>query len=252
MATSLRHYFKVRKRMSKIIDVYGKKLFSLALIFNALLTVAFAVGILGGFYTLYPLWKPYPPYIIDGSIFWILIPAAVINIFPCVNIGKVHTGRLWFHHYVYGFIVMGVSIAALALSIPVSLMLNLFTGYITDTNINIGRFFILGGLTLVIDDLPDVSNGLKSSLSFLKSKAHKHSEVIHAVQVVMVFVSLYFLTAISLYLLQNPPEVTLANSILVGTLLTTTATSIANSKRRAWLNIKLEKTKTTKNVSDTA
>jgi len=236
--------------MSRIIDVYGRKLFSLALMFNALLTVTFAVGILGGFYTLFPLWKPYAPYIIDGSIFWILIPAAVINIFPCVNIGKVHTGRLWFHHYVYGFAVMGISIVALALSIPAPLMLNLFTGYITDPIINLGRFFIIGGLALVIDDLPDVSKGLKSSLCFLKGKAHKHSGIIHKIQVVTSFVALYFLVAISLFLLQNPQEVTLANSILWGTLLITTLTSGANAWRKAWLTIVLEKTKATEKLSD--
>jgi len=229
--------------MSRLIDVYGRKIFSLALMFNALLTVTFAVGILGGFYTLFPLWKPYAPYIIDGSVFWILIPAAIVNIFPCVNIGKVHTGRLWFHHYVYGFAVMGISIIVLALSVPTPVMLNLFTGYITDPGINLGRFFIIGGLALVIDDLPDVSSRLEKSLCYLKSKAHKNGRIVHSVQFIMGCISLYFLAAVTIYLLQHPSELTPANVIFVGTLIVTSLTSFANVRRKAWLNIKLEKTK---------
>ena len=36
-----------------------KKIFSLALIFNALITIAVVVGILFGFYRAYPDWKPF-------------------------------------------------------------------------------------------------------------------------------------------------------------------------------------------------
>ena len=228
--------------MSKIIDVYGKKLFSLALIFNALLTIVFAMGILAGFYTLFPQWKPYPPYILDGSLFWFLIPAAIINIFPCVNIGKVETGRLWFHHYVYGFIVLGLAATLTALWFPAS-MPSLFTANTTNPGINIGRFFILGGLTLIVDDLPDVSKRLKSGLCSLKSKAHRNGKAFHTIQLFAGFASLYFLLTISIYLPQHPAEITLANIILLGTLLVTTLTSFANAGRKAWLNIKLEKTK---------
>jgi hypothetical protein len=196
----------------------------------------FAIGIIGGFYTLYPLWKPYPPLIFDGSMFWILIPAALFNIFPCVNIGKVDTGRLWFHHYVYGFVVAGVSTIVTALTAPAA-MPSLFTSYITDIDINIGRFFIVGGLTLVIDDLADVSKRLRSALRAAKSKASQNGITLHTIQFLMGLVALYFLVAVVVYLAQNPVEVTLANAILLGTLLVTVLTSFANVKRKVWLNI---------------
>jgi uncharacterized membrane protein len=228
--------------MSKIIDVYGKKLFSLALIFNSLLTIVYAMGLLAGFYTLFPQWKPYPPYILDGSLFWILILAAIINIFPCVNIGKVETGRLWFHHYVYGFIVLGVAATLTAIWFPAS-MPSLFTANTTNPGINVGRFFILGGLTLIVDDLPDVSKKLKSGLCFLKAKAHQNGRAFHAIQSLMGFAVLYFFLAISIYVPQHPSEITLANVILLDTLLVTTLTSFANAIRKVWLNIKLEKAK---------
>jgi hypothetical protein len=228
--------------MSKIVDIFGKKLFSLSLIFNSLLTIVYAIGLLSTFYTLYPEWKPFPPYIMDGSLFWILIPATLINIFPSVNIGKVETGRLWFHHYVYGFIIIAIAATLTAIWYPNS-MLSLFTANMTNPGINVGRFFILGGLTLVVDDLPDVSKTLKSGLCFLKSKAHQNGRTIHAIQLIMGFAALYFLIAVSLYLPEHPAETTLANVILLGTLLVTTLTSFANATRKSWLNIKLEKAK---------
>jgi hypothetical protein len=227
--------------MSRIVAIYGKKLFSLALIFNSLLTIVYAIGLLSAFYVLYPGWKPYYPYVVNGQLFWILIPAALINIFPCVNIGKVDTGRLWFHHYVYGFIVLAISAALTAFFAP-SAILTLFTADTTDLCINIGRFFILGGLTLVIDDLPDVSKKLKSALRSAKSKAQQNGKILHAIQLVMGFVSLYFFVAIAIYLPQHPREVTLANAILLGTLLVTSLTSFASVIRKDWLSIDLETT----------
>jgi hypothetical protein len=225
--------------MGRIADIYGKKFFSLALIFNSLLTIVYAIGILAHFYKPYPKWVPYPPFIISGQLFWILIPAAIINIFPCVNIGKVDTGRLWFHHYVYGFIVAGISLIVTAIWAPAA-MLTLFTANTTDLGINVGRFFILGGLTLVIDDLPDVSKKLSSSLNLLKPKAQKNGKTINIVQLLMGFVTVYIFIAISLYLPPHPAETTLANAILLGTLLVTTLTSFANVRRRVWLNIRME------------
>jgi hypothetical protein len=222
--------------MGKIVDVYCKKIFSVSLLFNALLTMVFSIGLLASYYTLFPKWTPYPPFIFDGRLFWVLIVAAVFNIFPCVNIGKVHTGRLWFHHYVYGFIVTTGAIVASAVLVPGGLP-SLLIIYTTDVGVNAGRFFILGGATLVLDDLADVSKGLYSGLQFFKSKAQKNGRILHAVQIVMGFVALYFLVAICSYLALHPTEITLANAILVGTLAITVVTSFANAKRRVWLQV---------------
>jgi hypothetical protein len=222
--------------MGKIVDVYCRKIFSVSLLFNALLTVVFSIGLLASYYTLFPAWTPYPPFIFDGRLFWVLIVAAIFNIFPCVNIGKVHTGRLWFHHYVYGFIVAALAIVASAVLVPGGLS-SLLIIYTTDVGVNAGRFFILGGATLVLDDLADVSKGLYSGLRFVKSKAQKNARILHAVQVIMGFVTLYFLAAICAYLALHPIEITLANAILIGTLSITVVTSFANVKQRVWLRV---------------
>jgi hypothetical protein len=222
--------------MGKVVDIYCKKVFSLSLIFNSLLTVVFAMGLLASYYTLFPDWTPYAPFIVDGRLFWLLIPAALFNIFPCVNIGKVHTGRLWFHHYVYGLLVITAAIAAASVSLPSGLS-SLLIIYTTDAGVNLGRFFIVGGVTLVLDDLADVSERLQSGLKFLKTKAHRNGRILHLVQIGMGFVALYFLAAISIYLTQNPVEVTLANSILISSLAITVLTSFANVKRKVWFNV---------------
>ena len=224
--------------MGKIVDIYCRKVFSLALIFNSLLTVVFAMGLLASYYALFPTWTPYPPFIFDGRLFWLLIPAALFNIFPCVNIGKVHTGRLWFHHYVYGFLVIIAAIAATALLLP-SGMSSLFTIYTTDAGVNACRFFIVGGVTLVLDDLADVSERIQSGLKFVKTKAHRNGRILHLVQLGLGFVALYFLGAITIYLTQHHDEITLANSILVGSIVITVLTSFANVKRKVWLNVNM-------------
>jgi hypothetical protein len=216
---------------------YGKKIFSLALLFNAVLTFEYAVQILAGFYRAYPYWKPYPPFIFDGSMFWAIIPVAIIIFFPAVSTGQTKCGRLWFHHYVYGFVVAAIAAALLLIFTPVPL-LDLFTKNITDVYINIGRFFVLGGLTLVLDDLPDVSGVLRKFLSYVKLKAYQGRRALHAVQLVLGFVSLYFCLAVIAYIVIEPLGFTLANVILVGTLLVTTLTSFASVKRRIWLNVK--------------
>ena len=138
--------------------VYGKKLLSLSLIFNSLLSIVYAAGLLTGYYV--DGWTLYVPYLVNGALFWMLILASIINIFPSATIGQVRTGRLWFHHYVYGFLVSALAIAFLVTLAPISLF-SLFTTNTTNTTVNIGRFFVLGGLTLILDDLPDVSNGLR-------------------------------------------------------------------------------------------
>jgi hypothetical protein len=210
---------------------YGKKLFSIALIFNALVTITFAVGLLSGFYI--DNWRSYSPYLIDGNLFWAVIAAGIINIFPATHICKVKTGRLWFHHYVYGFIVLGLSFIFLIFCTSVPL-LSLFTTNTTDVAVNVGRFFVLGGLALVLDDLPDVSSGIASFLCKLKSLAHRGRKTIHAVQYLMGFVSLYFFAAVTIWVTQNPEGATLANIIFAGTLLITCLTSFWSVKRKIW------------------
>jgi hypothetical protein len=221
--------------MQKAVGIYGRKILSVTLIFNALLTILCAVGLLHGVYLDH--WKPYVPYLVDGNLLWLMIAAAVLNIFPCATLGKVHTGRLWFHHYVYGFVVLLSAFAWIILFTPVSLV-NAFMINTTNATVNAGRFFALGGLALVLDDLPDVSKYMEHSLGWLKRKAAQVGKLLHAVQFLLGVMVMYLVFAISLAIIQSPQGATTANVILIGTLMATAATSFAAVKRKTWLNLK--------------
>jgi hypothetical protein len=214
---------------------YGRKLFSIALIFNALVCISYAIGLLAGFYIEH--WSLYFPFIINGNLFWLVIVASVVNIFPAAHIGKVKTGRLWFHHYVYGFFVWFASAALLLMSTSVSLF-SLATANITDIGINAGRFFILGGMALVLDDLPDVSSTTASALSWLKWKAYQGRQLVHLVQFLMGCVSVYFSVSVCGWIALNPGGATVANLILVGTLAINGLLSFMSVKRKIWFRIK--------------
>ena len=220
--------------MHRIISVYGRKIFSVALIFNALLTITFAVGLLWGFYVEH--WRLYPPYLIDGNLFWLVIAAAVINIFPAAYLGRVHTGRLWFHHYVYGFFVIVASLLWLVFFTPVSILIVFFINT-TNLSVNFGRFFFLGGLALLLDDLPDVHSVTWKSLRWLKSKAHQIKEIMHVIQLAMGFVAISFFIIVSLSIFHKPQWMTPANFIQMGTLLITAFTSFGSVKTKVWLKL---------------
>jgi hypothetical protein len=214
--------------------IIGKKIFSVSLIFNALLTVASCLSILGGVYWHYSGWKPFQPYLIDGNIFWVAIAAAVINIFPSARLGRdLHTGRFLFHHYFYGFLVLVCASVYVTLFTSASLLTIFFTDD-TSVAVNLGRFFILGGLALLLDDLPDVSKKMDSTLNWLKMKAHSGEKIVSVVQVIVGAVSLYLFAAVCLSMSQNLKWLTLANFLLVGTLFITGVTSFIFVKRGAW------------------
>jgi len=213
-----------------------KKIFSLALIFNALITIAIVVGILFGFYRAYPYWKPFSPYLIEGNIFWLAIAAAMINIFPSACIGRaLHTGRFLFHHYVYGFLVLFFASLFVVFFTPVSLI-DIFLITSSDLAINTGRFFILAGLTLLLDDLPDVSERIESMLNWVKAKACQARRVLHVLQIVTGLVSLYLLVSILITTTLNPEGI-VNNIFLISSLTITVITSLAFVKRKAWLKI---------------
>jgi hypothetical protein len=214
-----------------------KKIFSVSLVFNALLTIGCTVGIFGGFYGYYHNWHPFAPYLISGNLLWVAIAAAVINIFPSAGLGRsLHTGRFLFHHYFYGFMVLFFSAVYVIFFTPVSL-LTIFLVNNTSVAVNVGRFFILGGWTLVLDDLPDVHSRLDSGLNWLKCKVGQGGRFVSAVQLAVGVVSLYVFAAVTLSVYTTPDYVTVANLLLIGTLFITSITSFIFVKRQVWQKI---------------
>jgi hypothetical protein len=217
------------------LPVYARKLLSLSLIFNSLLSIVYATGLLTGYYV--DRWTLYVPYLVDGALFWVLILASIINIFPSATVGQVRTGRLWFHHYIYGFLVSALALVFLIILAPISIF-SLFTANTTNVTVGVGRFFVLGGLTLVVDDLPDVSDRLRRALRFLKLKVYRGRRLMHIAQYIMGCLSIYLFAAVVLYIGRNPQNATLANSVLSANILITSLISFAVAKRKMWLQIK--------------
>ncbi|HUK85494.1 MAG TPA: hypothetical protein VLU95_06510, partial [Candidatus Acidoferrum sp.] len=211
-----------------------KKTFSLTLMLNSFVTLATITGILYGFY--FHAWRSYSPYLIDGNLFLLAAAAALINIFPSASIGRcLHTGRLWFHHYVYGFFVLIIaSIFIVAFtSIPLD---RLFIVNSSNVAVNAGRFFVLTGLVLFLDDLPDVSKRIESALNKVKSKAYQIRKAIHVTQLISGIVTFYVFLTIALSSFEHH-ALTVSNFLTMGTLLITSITAIAFVNRKVWLKI---------------
>ena len=222
--------------MVSSLRVITKKIFSLTLILNSLVTLACTAQIMYNNYHAFPYWQPYAPYLVSGSVFFLVIVAALVNIFPSASIGRtLHTGRVWFHHYVYGFFVLVASAVFVVVFTSVSL-LTFFLVYTSDLAVNAGRFFFLAGFTLILDDLPDVSKRVESTLNRLKSKAYQGRKALHYLQLFTGLVSFYVFLAVSLWTTQHP-ELIVEASFMIGTFLVTSLTSFACVKRKAWLKI---------------
>lgn len=222
--------------MVSSIWVIAKKIFSISLILNALITLATVAQIIFYHYRSFPYWQPYSPYIFNGSIFFLVIIAALLNIYPSARLGRtLHTGRLLFHHYVYGFLVLLFSIAFIVTFTSVSLF-SLFLVYNQTVAVNAGKFLFLVGFALVLDDLPDVSKRIDSTLNKCKSKAYSARKVLHVLQLVTGLVSFYVFLAVSLWTTQHP-ELALPAAFTSGTFLITSLTCIAFIKRKEWLKV---------------
>jgi hypothetical protein len=175
--------------------------------------------------------------LINANLFWIAIVAAIINIFPSASLGRsLHTGRFLFHHYLYGFIVLACALAYVILFSPVGLF-DLFFIFDQRVEVNIGRFFILGGLALVLDDLPDVSTRVESALNRLKFKVGEINKVVSILHIVCGTVSLYIFAAIVFAMAISPQDVTLSNILATGTIFITGVTSFIFVKRGIWKKI---------------
>jgi hypothetical protein len=221
--------------MAESIRVWLKKVFSLSLVLNSLITLAAIAGMYGFCQSL-STWKPFTPYLINGNLFLLVAVAALINIFPTASIGRaLHTGRFLFHHYVYGAFVLVSSYVLVFFSTSLS-VIDLFLMNTANVGINAGKFFVLTGLTLFIDDLPDVSKRVESSLNRIKSGFCKVRKVVHVLQLVTGLVTFYAFIAIAMWSIQHN-LLTAPNVLSMSTFLITSITAFACVKRKAWLKV---------------
>ena len=129
-----------------------QKIFSLTLVFNSL-NDRLCYRYLGWFLFVLPRLAAFHPYLFDGNLFWIVVAAAALNVFKCTAGQKTTYWTVSVPPLLLWLSRLGVCI----------ILHNSFHSYTvehhflvnnTSIAVNAGRFFLLGGLTLVIDDLP--------------------------------------------------------------------------------------------------
>lgn len=187
----------------------GKKILSLGLIFNSLIGLISVGNILAGYYAARPWWQPYSPYLLDGSLFWVATLTALLNIVPSKMVGKVHIRRLFFHHYVYGFLTMMSSTLFIAFLMPTSLTA-LFKPTSSIESMSLQSlilyaqlFFLYGGFTLLLDDLPDTSLTVNRILNQMGEKVRRSGKMLQFVHLCSSAITIYISLAIFLWLVKE-------------------------------------------------
>jgi len=219
--------------MASSVWAYGKKVLSWLLTFNCLLSIVLAVGLLTGYYT--SQWKLYQPYLLNANLLWAAILTSIMNFFPTTNFGQVKVPRLKFHHFVYGLAIFAAS--TMFITFMSFSLLSLFTVNIPNVNFNVGRVFILIGLTLIIDDFADISNTTTKGLRFMKSKTYQKRRIIHAVQFLLCCITFFVFLCIAVWLTQNPGGLSLKNLTIDGSLLVTSLTAFGSVHKKIWLKL---------------
>ncbi|NLF89368.1 hypothetical protein GX563_11170 [Candidatus Bathyarchaeota archaeon] len=215
--------------------VICKKTFSIALIFNCLITFFTIAGTLYGFYT--SDWKPYAPFLIDGSIFWFGLAAGLLCIFPAAATGRsLHTGRFLFHHYVYGGFVLAAACVAITIFTPIPVF-NLFFVDSSDIAVNAARVVFIAGLALLLDDLPDAALWIEHSLNWVKTKVCAIKRTMHYATLITGIFSIYLSLAMLASTLANNFYRWLPNSFGIISFFLTGAMAIAFYLRKDWLKI---------------
>lgn len=219
------------------VRVILKKIFSIALIFNTLISITAIAGMLYGFYTSNGQWRPFAPYLLDGNLFWLALAAAVICIFPAAATGRsLHTGRFLFHHYVYGFVVLAITAGLVSVLTPFSFV-SIFFMDSNDIGINAARVFFLGGLALFLDDLPDVSLHTERCLNWIKTRCCSIKKTLHYATLITGIFSIYSSLAMFTYTIADNYYRWLPNSFGIVTLLITGLMAIGFYVRKDWLKI---------------
>ena len=90
---------------------------------------------------------------------------------------------------------------------------------------------------MLLDDLPDVSERIEGRLNWLKDKARQVPRAIGILQAVTGAVSLYIAAAIIWSMINVPDWVTVANILVLGSILITGIVSFVFVKRRFWHTI---------------
>ena len=234
------------KVMSGTLSAVGRKILSLALIFNSLVSLVSVANLLVAFYFNAYAWQPYSPYLINGSLFWFTILTAILNIVPAKIIGKVNLKRILFHHYVYGFLASSISLLLIAFFAPTYL----FVLLMPSLGFQMSGFQIMpvyaalvcvyGGLTLIIDDINDVSQKISRTLDKIKVRASRSGKVLQTLHLLSSIISFYVVVCIVLWCTEHGVwmktgfAVDLSHIVFVTSLFITSLWGLKAVKAKIW------------------
>ena len=234
--------------MLKILPAVAKKTLGLSLIFNSIVVIISILNILFTYYRSGFSWKPYSPYLLDSSLYWLAAATALLNIAPAKLIGKVKMKRLVFHHYVYGFIAILTATFLIAVFAPTYILIVLMPSSFQTRGFPIipiyfSLCFVYGGLTLIIDDIYDVSFRLANLFDGIRVKISKRSGLLQkahllasSVSVYLSFCSLFWYVK-NFFWLKYVPVQNLAHIIFMSNLFISSLWGLKIIKGKIWLSM---------------
>ena len=180
-------------------EALGRKILCLCVIFNSILTILFSGDLLYALYIHGFKWHSGPLHVLSYSSLLLIMAGSFLNIVTAKILGNVNLRRVKFHHYFYGFIAVIVSLALIMTLAPtylsILLMPILLPSVYSLTPIPISMAFLLtyGGITLVIDDIQDLSVRIRRSLNLLWRRALKFKSELEALHLCSCISSAYML-----------------------------------------------------------
>jgi len=229
-------------------EALGRKILCLCVIFNSLLTILFSGDLLYALYIYRPKWHMEPLHILNYSFLLLIIAGSFLNVVTAKVIGNVNLRRFRFHHYFYGFIIVIVSLALIIMLAPAHLSILLMPIFLpsvySPASIPISMAFLLtyGGITLVVDDIQDLSVKIRRSLNLLWRKALKFKGKLEALHLCSCISSTYMMLGMlsrffmdKLYLIETViPKISI--KIFILNLLITCLWELEIIKKRFWLH----------------
>jgi len=232
--------------MLSIPAALGRKILCLSIIFNSIISILLTGNILYMFYVNKSLWRPYWPFLLDGSLLWFVIITSFLNIVTAKILGNVDLRRIKFHHYFYGLLASLTSFIFLVIFAPTYLFALLMPMLIPDVYSSASMpvftifFFVYGGMTLMIDDIQDMSLRLRRFLNNLKGKLKRVGGIIGTLHFCCSVASIYVMLSILPWTFANglsgrPAFYSLSAEIFALNLLITSLWGLVMAKKRVWL-----------------
>ncbi|MEM2341698.1 MAG: hypothetical protein QXX94_03615 [Candidatus Bathyarchaeia archaeon] len=212
----------------------GKKAIGLTLIYNSIVSLLSSISILCGAYMGFSAGFISSPYSISSLPFLFVVLTSMLNIVPAKIIGKVNLRRILFHHYVYGILSIVVYFAFTILPFLTNKFIP--SGYQAYLSL-----LLYWGLTLMIDDLADISPRIAHFLDRVKRKVKEMGESIQNVHLISNFISSYAVIQVLLwsfkegFLLSYNPFLGTLHILLIANLLITALYGLKIYKEKIWL-----------------